>query len=58
MIGVCGSLAAFNKPVIYYSNERVRKFIGDLTGTTLLDLGIRMEAYCISGIDRGYQMYL
>lgn len=43
MIGVCGSLAAYNKPAIYYSNERVRKFFEDLTGATLLDLGIRME---------------
>lgn len=52
MIGVRGSLAAYNKPAIYYSNERVRKFFEDLTGATLLDLGIRMEAYCIGGVDR------
>lgn len=52
IIGVRGSLAAYNKPAIYYSNERIRKFFEDLTGATLLDLGIRMEAYCIGGVDR------
>ncbi|KAI0713885.1 hypothetical protein C8Q76DRAFT_620244, partial [Earliella scabrosa] len=51
-LAVRGKLAAYNKPAIYYSNERVRKCVEGITGCTLLELGLRMEAYCIGGVDK------
>ena len=50
-IAVRGKLAAYNKPAIYATTERVRQCVEMITGSTLLELGLRMEAYCIGGLD-------
>ena len=50
-VAVRGKLAAYNKPAIYYTTDRVRKCVEGITGCTLLELGLRMEAFCIGGVD-------
>ncbi|KAI0753043.1 hypothetical protein C8Q80DRAFT_1051582, partial [Daedaleopsis nitida] len=55
LLGVRGSLTSYNKPAIYYSNERVHQFFETLAGSTLLHVGIRMEAFCIGGADKMVQ---
>ncbi|TFK78472.1 hypothetical protein K466DRAFT_447984, partial [Polyporus arcularius HHB13444] len=42
---------AYNKPVIYYSSNRVRQFIEMVTNASLAETGVRMEAYCIGGAE-------
>ncbi|RPD78577.1 hypothetical protein L226DRAFT_568194 [Lentinus tigrinus ALCF2SS1-7] len=42
---------AYNKPVIYYSSDRVKGFIEMVTNASLSENGVRMEAYCIGGVD-------
>ncbi len=41
----------YNKPVIHYSSERMKRFIETITGATMADVGIRSEAYCIGGVE-------
>lgn len=48
---VCAEHTAYNKPVIYYTSERVKSFIEMITNASLSENGIRMEAYCIGGVD-------
>ncbi|KAI0746794.1 hypothetical protein C8Q80DRAFT_1105313, partial [Daedaleopsis nitida] len=55
LLGVRGSLTSYNKPAIYYSNDRIRNFFETLAGSTLLHIGIRMEAFCIGGAEKMIQ---
>ena len=41
----------YNKPVVYYTSDRIRMYVESLANVSLIDFGIRMEAYCIGGID-------
>ena len=50
-IAVRSDHTAYNKPVVYYSSDRVRTYVESLTNVSVIDFGIRMEAYCIGGID-------
>ena len=44
-------LDAFGNPVVYHSDERVQHFMESTTGATLEDTVLRLEAYCISGLE-------
>ena len=44
-------LDVFGNPVVYHSDERVQHFMESTMGATLEDTMLRLEAYCISGLE-------
>ncbi|KAI1782535.1 hypothetical protein LXA43DRAFT_905533 [Ganoderma leucocontextum] len=50
LVATRGSVEAFGDPVIHYSDPRVQQFMESTMGATLEDTALRMEAYCVSGV--------
>ncbi|KAI1782048.1 hypothetical protein LXA43DRAFT_906963 [Ganoderma leucocontextum] len=50
MVATRGSIEVFGDPVVHYSDSRVQQFVESTVGTTLEDIALRMEGYCVSGV--------
>ncbi len=46
----------FNKPEGFYTSKRALRFIETITNSTLADLIIRFEAFCIGGLDSEFHI--
>ncbi|KAI1796805.1 hypothetical protein LXA43DRAFT_879401 [Ganoderma leucocontextum] len=50
LLATRGSIEAFGNPVVHYSDPRVQQFMETTVGATLEDTALRLEGYCISGV--------
>ncbi|KAI1792844.1 hypothetical protein LXA43DRAFT_1060225 [Ganoderma leucocontextum] len=50
MVATRGSIEVFGDPVVHYSDSRVQQFVESTVGATLEDIALRMEGYCVSGV--------
>lgn len=44
----------FNAPYSYATSERIANFVNISTKTPIMDYAVRLEGYCLSGIDGTY----
>ncbi|KAI0363286.1 hypothetical protein BV20DRAFT_1058172 [Pilatotrama ljubarskyi] len=50
-VGVRSQTDHFNLPYIFYTNERIVQFVGLLTNISMQDFALRLEGFCVSGVD-------
>ncbi|KAI0362964.1 hypothetical protein BV20DRAFT_959252 [Pilatotrama ljubarskyi] len=50
MIAVRSDTGSYNKPRVFYTDERIPDFVQSTLGTSVQEVSLRMEAYCIAGM--------
>ncbi|KAI0368264.1 hypothetical protein BV20DRAFT_948577, partial [Pilatotrama ljubarskyi] len=51
LVGVRSQLDHFNPPYVFYTSERILQFVELINNMSLQDFALRLEAYCVAGID-------
>ncbi|KAH9847527.1 hypothetical protein C2E23DRAFT_692686, partial [Lenzites betulinus] len=51
VIGVRSNPSQMNPPYVFYTSERLKQFVELINNTSLSDFTLRLEGYCVAGVD-------